>query len=231
MGTIYPFVPPIEIGDQTVVFNHIGKTGGLTLISILDSLFPPEKVCKAHSQKHISLVPDEFLNQYQLIRAHLWSDIRLRLHKKPIFLTMLRNPPDLIRSVYQHVRRTEDHDFYYFASQMSFREFVFTDNADLRIGINNWQTRCITSQFDVDTQPDLALAKQYLREEYAWVGLTERYNDSLELLSYTFGWPSLTQYEKQNVTPNRIEHIEPDVLARIQELNQIDIALYALLGL
>ncbi len=110
---------------------------------------------------------------------------------------------------------------------MSFREFVFTDIPDLRLGINNWQTRCITSQFDVDTQPDLALAKRYLREEYAWVGLTERYNDSLELLSYTFGWPSLIQYEKQNVTPNRIDHIEPDILARIQELNQIDIALYA----
>ncbi len=97
MGTIYPFIPPIEIGDRTVVFNHIGKTGGSTLIDILDAQFPIDKVCK--QRENISQITDVELNQYRFIRAHLYTDLRKHLKSNPIFITIVRRPTDLVRSV------------------------------------------------------------------------------------------------------------------------------------
>ena len=61
---------------------------------------------------------------------------------------------------------------------------------------------------DRDTKqhrPDiLALAKQRLGE-FAVVGLTERFQETLYLLAYTFGWPPVVNPTRQNMATHRLD--------------------------
>jgi ubiquinone/menaquinone biosynthesis C-methylase UbiE len=214
--------------DEALIFVHISKTGGLTLLPILDEMFPPDQIMKAHHEGaiHEELITDS--GQYRLIRGHIYKDIRDKLTQPYIFITMLRNPVERARSVYQHIINHPVHGLYPIISKLTFREYVFSEDLNIKIDILNSQTRVITNMLDILVQPDLELAKQRLRDEFAWVGLTERYDDSLKLLSYTFDWPPITDYKKHNVTKNPIkrDEIAPDIIQRIRELNQLDLQLY-----
>ncbi|MEW5871692.1 MAG: hypothetical protein AB1894_20655 [Chloroflexota bacterium] len=64
--------------------------------------------------------------------------------------------------------------------------------------------------------------------QLAFWGLTERFQDGLFLLSYTFGWRPPRIYSYLNATANRLhrEQIAPHILAEIEKLCETDTALY-----
>jgi hypothetical protein len=76
-------------------------------------------------------------------------------------------------------------------------------------------------------QATLDLAKHNLREHFAVVGLTERFDETLLLLKRTFGWQRI-QYTRHNVTRGRPrrDSLDAETLAVLSEYNQLDIALY-----
>lgn len=73
----------------------------------------------------------------------------------------------------------------------------------------------------------LALAKERLRE-CAFVGLTERFNESMHLLAYTLGWQPITQQTRRRKASNRLQwdDLDADLQERLLDLNALDIALY-----
>lgn len=77
-------------------------------------------------------------------------------------------------------------------------------------------------------EPDVALSKERLKEDFAVVGLTEKYQESLDLLAFAFHWPRIEQYELKNVAPNPLtrEDVGEDVIQEIVELNRFDMELY-----
>ena len=73
----------------------------------------------------------------------------------------------------------------------------------------------------------LALAKENLSNQFSFVGLAERFNDSLVLLARQFGWRNVF-YVKRNVTrgrPHR-DKIPAKVLSQIRAQNALDWELY-----
>src|SRR5262249_40021848 len=74
----------------------------------------------------------------------------------------------------------------------------------------------------------LAVAKHRL-DRFAFVGLTERFRESVALLAYTFGWRPVAEVPVRNVTEKRIrrDQLTGETATRIQELNALDFALYA----
>lgn len=210
--------------DDRLCFVHIGKTGGLTLRPLLDQMFDPKEICPADDRSIIIEMSSEELARYRLFRGHYVYDIGNLLPENPIYITMLRHPIIRARSVYQHIFRSPANPRHELVKSLTFEEYVFAE-PHVRIDIDNFQTRVLTSTLSPKKQPDLELAKKRLQEDFKWVGLTERYDDSLVLLSYIFHWPVAVKYEKRNTSPNPFA-VPQNLIDRIIELNQLDLALY-----
>src|SRR5690349_3248214 len=77
------------------------------------------------------------------------------------------------------------------------------------------------------TRTTLNLARQRLKE-IAFLGLVERFQDSLFLLSYTFGWRPIPDATHLNVTPekDKWKPADPEALARIRDMVRLDLELY-----
>ena len=97
-------MPPIN-DRKSLYFLHIPKTAGTTLISIIDDHFNLDSIL--HEQVWNEILPKipETFSQFRLIRGHFGYGLHRVLTKKPLFLTMLREPVDRVLSFYEHIRR------------------------------------------------------------------------------------------------------------------------------
>jgi hypothetical protein len=122
--------------------------------------------------------------------------------------------------------------------QMTLEDFARSDLEIARMNRNH-QADLITARFaeaghgaGLDGTPprlplDIAHGKRLL-DDFEFVGLTERIQDSLLLMAYTFGWRPITEFQTFNVTPNRPrrEQISPGIVERVRLLNALDAELY-----
>jgi hypothetical protein len=76
------------------------------------------------------------------------------------------------------------------------------------------------------TRDDLATARRRL-EDMEFVGIAERFDESVRLLCGTFGW-AVPEYESMNVAPARTrrDQIPPDVLDALMRAHELDYELY-----
>jgi len=74
----------------------------------------------------------------------------------------------------------------------------------------------------------LEIAKRRLESEFAFFGLTERYQESIFLLSHTFGWRPVRDLTFRNAIPStqKKDSIPKDILDDITKINNLDITLY-----
>jgi hypothetical protein len=122
-------------------------------------------------------------------------------------------PTDKISTIFRNVQTK------YIASKS---EFVWASLTADKFGIT--LPPCDSGELG----PDLTKAIQRLNR-FAFVGLTERFRESLALLAYTFGWGPIREMPMRNVTEKRIrqDQLADQTIARIRELNEMDLALYA----
>ena len=73
----------------------------------------------------------------------------------------------------------------------------------------------------------LEAAKKNL-SKFAFVGITERFKDSLDLLSYTFGWRPFYDIPMHNVTVQKLskENLDDETIKGIMECTKLDRELY-----
>jgi len=216
--------------DEQLCFIHIPKTAGTTLTSLLNSKFHQSKICPAEVWSEIVDIPIEELAQYQLFRGHFFYDIGELLPRKPVYITMLRHPIERVISGYEFMRRnvptrTEALLNHHKAKTMTLMEYV----SDLENpSMSNSQTRHLSlSRYKDEPEEWLAIAKRHLTE-FACFGLVERFQDSMALLSYTFGWNPLAEYSNLMIGSRQLkqDQLEPEVLETIANRNALDLALY-----
>jgi hypothetical protein len=121
-----------------------------------------------------------------------------------------------------------------------FGERVTPDSGSLadfvRTRRNNWNLQTLmVSGIAAESVTDpvnlpsnvMEIAKRNIQKHFALVGLSERFDESLALLSRIFGWRN-TLYTKRNVTNNRPhkEDIPKETLRLIEGYNELDIDLY-----
>ena len=190
---------------------------------------------------------DEEVRRYRLVRGHFEYSIR-ELLDAPICLTMLRDPVDRVVSYYRYIRSAPAHALHQKFSRMSLVE-VLEDPAE-RAPISNHQTRLfgrnlnlerVRAKFtgaEVEFAPltedqerratvDLDLAMARLAD-LEFVGLAERFDDSVKLLCHTLGIPEHTDYGHKNVTEDDgSEALVSDLCrSKIEGMNTMDRALY-----
>ncbi len=218
--------------DDTLYFCHIPKTAGMTFRTILEDYFACEEICPATLSNQIADYTPEQLREYRLFRGHLGfvNLPGLLAGKNLIKVTVLREPVSRVISHYEYTRRTPDDPHYESVSQMSLEEFA-TGEGPGRVG-KNVQVYHIARllQYDIGSlapEEVLALAQKSLYL-CAYAGILERFQESLFLLSYIFGWKPIVNSRRENVAPSKtpLSEIPPETLARIREAMRLDRALY-----
>ena len=88
----------MTFGSDVLYFLHIEKTAGLSLTSVLDSLFAAEDICAFDRKALLTTMPIEQLATHRLIRGHYTYALHRLLPQMPLTLTLLRDPVDRVIS-------------------------------------------------------------------------------------------------------------------------------------
>lgn len=236
----------VEPGSP-LLFIHVPKAAGTTFAQILDSFFLEEDICPAYYVSELMQLSDEEVRRYRLVRGHFEYSIR-ELFDTPICLTMLRDPVDRVLSYYRYIRSAPAHERHQKFMRMSLMD-VLEDPAE-QTPISNHQARLfgrdlnlkrVRARFtgtEVGAAPmtedqqkrakiDLDLAMARLAD-LEFVGLAERFDDSVKLLCDTLGVPEYTDYGRTNVTGGDGSEVPVSDLARtkIEGMNRMDRELY-----
>ncbi|MFW6116590.1 MAG: sulfotransferase family 2 domain-containing protein [bacterium] len=227
-----------SIGKKpTVIFLHIPKAAGSTLHRQIQPHYEPAAVlaiegsCIRECMAEFDKLAAARKSQIRFVRGHMPFGLHRAIPGPCIYVTCLRDPVDRIISRYYYTLRRPDNYLYdTIASQkMGLKEFV---SSGISTELDNDQTRRLsgvgrTVPFGQCTAELLERAKKNIREHFAVVGLSERFDETLLLINGAFGWRSRC-YVKTNVTRNRphIGAIAKDTRNLIAENNQLDIELY-----
>lgn len=239
-----------DVRERTIIFLHNPRTGGTTLSTTVERLFPPRAVfpgtlsvrltprtfrvlwgrLKTPQQvvHTLTKLSEEDKRELKYLHGHLRFGIHAMLPQPCVYVTILRHPVDRILSLYHFLRRRPDMNWYDQVRTMGVRDFVAQTDA---CRCNNGQVRRLSGVGgDVPLTGDtLELAKRNLREHFMLVGITERFNAMLLLLAGELGlsWQDVL-YSRRNV--GKYDHtqaeISDDVVALIRQRNDLDLALY-----
>jgi Sulfotransferase family len=226
--------------NDVFYYIHIPKTAGMTFRTVVADYFRSDEICPATLGHMMAQVNPQDLPKYRLLQGHLvYVDFRTLLPQKHlIHATMLREPVAQLVSHYEYIRRMPTDPDYAKVKEMSLEEFVqYFTIANLR---RNTQTYHVAkaARFDIENLPAQDVFEIALEslDHFTFVGLVERFQDSLFLLSYIFGWRPIMNTRKENAShlkgdrtsykKDYADRIPPATLQLIQENTQLDQQLY-----
>ncbi len=213
--------------DAKICFVHIERAGGTTLHTIFRNNYPfsymplsPRSIWANeddhaltlnHAKKLFSLFP--FVVGFGGHTVRPYIDYETAIGKPIQYITYMRNPIARYISHYNYHRNIKKIDW-------SLNDFLNEKR------LHNFATKRLAGCFDLER------AKEQLSQRFTFVGLTDRFDESLLLLRAELGIPKLNIfYEKQNAS--RVAHYEKDpelqsaeTQLRIKEVNALDIELY-----
>ena len=221
--------------QEKLIFLHIPKNGGRTLHSILDRFYPIEKTFTIRVIDNHRLNRKEFIEMEQtkrdaiiLLKGHMSFGMHKLMTGDAKYITFIRNPQQRIISYYYYVLMRKKHRLHaqVKSENMSLLDFTKTiKQGDL----HNAQIRRISG---IQDKPSLMLEKamENIDQNFSFVGLTEKFDESLVLLQRLYNWP-LPYYQIQNKTKNRPKTAEIDkaTLDVIDGLNEGDHQLYRII--
>ena len=222
--------------DDTVFFMHLPKTGGISFRTILENQFALESICPAQITDEIRRIPHDQLGSYRLFRGHFSYSLQDYVGRDFVWLTVLRHPIERTISHYRHIVRNRQgsEDMHDVVVGRNYDLIQFLEHPYTRQDTVNLQTRFISAH---ELNHDgIESIKRYggviegieRLNQFAFVGLTEHFLDSLYLLAYTFGWYPVTQFQRLNTSPekSRREDVTQAEIDAIYKHNAEDMALY-----
>ena len=237
----------VSLKDKTLVFLHIQKCAGNALLDILQSHYRPRDLLKAHLLHPQAPEIQRPIREYRAIIGHnTYEDIQA-LGIDPVYITMLRDPIERVASLYYFWRshrweyiRANDLRGPALAKELSLSEFLECDEIEARLSVSNGQAGQLLNGLRgpiEQSDDEFSLIAKKRLQTFPFVGITEEFSSSAELLCHTFGWTPPRELRQVNVSSAnethdpRYEHIEREPLtdelrSRIAEHNRVDIELY-----
>src|SRR5690625_6291801 len=98
---------------------HIPKTGGTTLSSIIQNQYNKNVVLTEHVDMKIKEI-----EKSNSLMGHFYFGIHHEFSKPCTYITMMRDPIELIISLYFYIKKTELHPDHTTVNKMSLDEFI-----------------------------------------------------------------------------------------------------------
>ncbi len=231
-----PVVDPLQ---TTIIFLHIPKTAGTTLHTLFEKAYAPGALYSTYPANHpygslqeYAAFPPERKAEIRVLLGHFSYGVHTFVPAPYLYITMLREPVERMISNYYHINRDPNHGLHELVSsgRMPLQQYVAHMVHELKM--DNEQTRMFAGNWDGRghgpcTAAMLKTAKENLRDNFAVVGITDRFDESYLLVKRQLQW----QYRftrKRNVTLNRPrkEDLSPDDLAMLETHNYFDGQLY-----
>lgn len=232
-------------------FVHIPKTAGSSFTNILIRTIGQTRFRIVFPDiLHGVEEPDFDINTYSGISGHFPYEIKNLMLKPALFLTFLREPLSRSFSHFNQfqrmsldnlfVKRSKNYHYYEQVNKMTFEEFI--EHPFFGEEISNLQTRMLglfinhpihqLKQVMPIAKADdrffsLELAKERL-EQFAFVGIQEKFQESLDIFCYQFGIRPVKTPPQLNVSPDKAPLVTPPekIVEKLRELNILDIELY-----
>jgi hypothetical protein len=213
---------------RVLVFEHVPKCGGSTLGSILVSRYGEDKTfeCRNNSGEqweNFKKMNKIEVNKYNLIQGHKAVDLLKFIHRPTTLITLIRNPVDRFISEYFHKKRQGELD----GSKTYANINDFIDSEEGYWGCNKlihrFGSNLHSNKYSGDDEAKIAFGNL---ESMAWVGITERFDESVLLLWKTLGWSGYPWYAKKNVAPSGRDSVGIDAVREIERRCKIDIEIY-----
>ena len=245
------------VDTDKFLFHHIQKTAGSTMRGILENLFLVDELCPSEVSVELESEYRNGFNNHKLFAGHFRYSSVDKCLSDAIWITFLRNPiARVISHYYNHIdisRVPEDwkkrlstvdglEKYIEDVQGVSILEWL---NHESQVGATrimvtcNHQTQCFlpdeikkhVSDWSIYNSEFVELAKQNLKEKFAFVGIQEYFDLSLDLFSATF---ALNPIDATNYTTNLNTKktkdtkydLDEEVLSVIKEKNQMDLELY-----
>lgn len=227
--------------EKSVIFLHIPKTAGSTLNRIIARQYEQKSIFSIYGLRRnerecesideFKRLPEARRREIKVLQGHIGFGLHEYLPQPSTYITILRDPVDRIISHYYFVLRDPDHYLYneVTSKHMSLKDYVCSG---ISPELDNGQTKLLSTTTAVNSYTQgsnemLESAKKNIKEHFALVGLTERFDETLILLKRSLNWTP-PFYTKQKVTKNRPikEDVSKDILKLIEKSNELDIELY-----
>ncbi len=232
--------------NSLLLFLHVPKTAGTTLKEYVYSVYEPPDPPEADEGGYFhygiyDYYPSDELGEEppaDLERIMNRPDLRVvvghfsyglhELQPKPAtYVTLLRNPVERVVSVAAHNLRWTGKQEREVTVEDLERYLLETPLRDL----DNGQTRRLSgidAEFGCCTPAMLASAQKHVAEQFAAVGLTERFEETLMLFGHVLRWPTGFYFDPQQVDPRPESRtkLSADVLKAVSKRNRLDVALY-----
>ncbi len=221
---------PPDRSDQTVIFLHLGKTGGMTLNTIMDWNYPRKAVYTISRYARIAeftALPEEERRKIRCLKGQIFFGIHQWLPRESTYVTLLRHPVRRVISQYYYnqVRRQREGIVIKEPPIEWFLELdePFRHQIGLIAGGNN-----IYEIVENPLRPDaLEIAKHNLQTRFSVVGITEQFSESVLLMKMAFGWRT-PFYANKNVAPQPEQKraVSPEVVRVIEKKCEAELELY-----
>jgi hypothetical protein len=224
---------------SSLIFLHIPKTAGSTFHMILNSRFSESETQNLFGSRYSEPEIAQFINapaeakkHIRLLKGHMPFGLHQYLPGHSQYISVLRDPVERVISQYYYIKKNVHNPLHEQVEKggMSIAEFV---SSGIAVGMNNGQCRFLNGdldEFNFDTC-DVSLfenVKKHIDEQFIWLGITERFDESILLLSILMGWEKQPHYIRENISKTRKSRAEISAgdIEVIKRYNEFDMQLY-----
>ncbi len=225
--------------ENSLIFLHIPKTAGSTFHTILNKKYRDRDVqnvfgarYKAPAIADFIAMPMEKKTHIKMLKGHMPFGLHEYMPGASTYIAFLRDPVDRVISLYYYILKNKHNPMHeaVAVNGMSLDEFV---SSGVAIGANNGHCRFINGDledYDFD-KCDETLYENVIRhidEHFLWLGITERFDESMLVLTHLLGWKKPPCYFRGNTSKVRkkTSQIDASTLQLIEQYNTLDRRLY-----
>ena len=229
--------------DRQILFNHIPKTGGVTLRIILNRVYGEENIFLVKStdiggslRLFSSLSPEETAH-FAVVAGH-GAELFLPFMDDPFRVTVLREPVSLFLSQYYYLKNTKDAGFYEDVAGLSSID-EYLDFA-IEKGQDNLMTRYLSNSVRFLADPAVPVPSMHKEGDYllqSAINSLYDYDAVIDLdgfdagifsLAGKLGWKNIPLYRPANRNRNNpgLSALPKEFHERLKEALKWDIALH-----
>ncbi|MEZ5472858.1 MAG: hypothetical protein R3E90_13890 [Marinicella sp.] len=234
-------------------FTHIPKTAGTSFIVLLDRFFDANTIYPYQLWREAKDIDVENNQRYDLFRGHFGGGgVTVLTDRNIEYLTILRTPASLALSTYEFVKRESNTKVHQLVKEknMSFAQFMqhpmtaplvknrmirnisfdfVEDPAAQEVFLSAETIEYLQSIIEKQRAPISDFERLRRAQKFiglsCWFGLLERFDDSMQLLCYTMGWPPIGASQKLN-THDRKQKLSSQEQSVLEQANAEDLSLY-----